>query len=115
MPTSPEADTYPMPEHGWTCFHCGATFTNVNLARDHFGRYPVATPACQLSPDHVREELRRYRFQEAKLHDIRERLAVAVETSDHFVSNPPEPYSVKRLARTLDELAIELLDAACGA
>ena len=38
---------------------------------------------------------------------------MAIETSDHFVSNPPEPYSVQRLATTLDELAIQLLDVAC--
>ena len=54
---TPEADTYPMPEHGWTCFHCGATFTNVNLARDHFGHYPFAKPACQLAAKEVQAEL----------------------------------------------------------
>lgn len=40
--------TYPAPQHGWTCFHCGETFTRYGDAMLHFGRYPSATPACQL-------------------------------------------------------------------
>jgi hypothetical protein len=39
-------DTYPAPAHGWTCFHCGETFTTVGSARDHFGSTPSATPGC---------------------------------------------------------------------
>lgn len=105
----PEHDTYPQPEHGWTCFHCGETFLHQKLARDHFGRYPSATPACQLSPAHVREELRRYRMLEAKLDDIQTRLASLIELTDYGCGMPRE------VAQTLDQIAIELLDAACGA
>lgn len=28
---------YLKPEHGWTCFHCGETFTTPGSARDHWG------------------------------------------------------------------------------
>ena len=41
-------DTYTAPAHGWTCFHCGETFTTVGSARDHFGAQPDATPGCML-------------------------------------------------------------------
>lgn len=40
--------TYQAPPHGWTCFHCGETFTVVGLARDHFGTGPDAVPGCIL-------------------------------------------------------------------
>lgn len=39
-------ETYEKPPHGWTCFHCGETFTTVGAARDHFGAAPDATPGC---------------------------------------------------------------------
>jgi len=41
-------DTYTKPEHGWTCFHCGETFTTLGSARDHFGATPVSEPGCVL-------------------------------------------------------------------
>jgi hypothetical protein len=40
--------TYTTPEHGWTCFHCGETFTTVGGARDHFGAKPDAMPGCMI-------------------------------------------------------------------
>lgn len=40
------ADTYPMPAHGWTCFHCGETFRTPGSARIHFGTTPASTPGC---------------------------------------------------------------------
>jgi hypothetical protein len=44
------ANTYPTPAHGWTCFHCGETFPptaegQVNAKR-HFGFDIYATPGC---------------------------------------------------------------------
>lgn len=42
----PERDTYDKPPHGWTCFHCGETFTTVRGARTHFGAHPDAEPGC---------------------------------------------------------------------
>ncbi|WP_425953312.1 hypothetical protein [Ralstonia pseudosolanacearum] len=41
-------DTYQMPAHGWTCFHCGETFKTVGSARDHFGATPTAEPGCMV-------------------------------------------------------------------
>lgn len=40
--------TYPMPQHGWTCFHCGETFTKLGCAADHFGDDQLQQPACVL-------------------------------------------------------------------
>jgi hypothetical protein len=40
--------TYERPPHGWTCFHCGETFTTEGSARVHFGAEPSATPGCVL-------------------------------------------------------------------
>lgn len=31
---------------GWTCFHCGETFTDLDAARDHFGASQTAAPGC---------------------------------------------------------------------
>ncbi len=42
----PDADTYPMPKHGWTCFHCGENFKKPGAAADHFGEKPGEKPAC---------------------------------------------------------------------
>lgn len=36
------------PPHGWTCFHCGETFTTIGLARVHFGAMPDAEPGCMI-------------------------------------------------------------------
>lgn len=41
-------DTYQAPAHGWTCFHCGETFTTPGSARDHFGAEPSAEPGCMV-------------------------------------------------------------------
>jgi len=40
--------TYPQPEHGWVCYHCGETFTTWGAARDHFGETPEVTTGCLL-------------------------------------------------------------------
>jgi len=39
-------DTYAKPANGWTCFHCGETFTTEGSARDHFGPHPYSEPGC---------------------------------------------------------------------
>jgi hypothetical protein len=48
MAADAPADTYPMPEHGWTCFHCGENFRTPGPARLHFGFDPSAEPACRI-------------------------------------------------------------------
>lgn len=40
------SDTYQAPPHGWTCFHCGETFTTPSAAREHFGPTPNSEPGC---------------------------------------------------------------------
>jgi hypothetical protein len=39
---------YPIPAHGWTCFHCGDTFKTPGAARDHFGFDMSTDPACRI-------------------------------------------------------------------
>ena len=88
MTTSDGADTYPMPKHGWTCFHCGETFTTPGSARDHFGAHMGATPGCQIKAGEERgllmalrraeKELERYRAEDSDA-DRRHRALV----SDH--------------------------------
>lgn len=47
--------TYPTPEPGWVCFHCGehfpGTFGGQRSAQEHFGEKPCATPACIVKGD----------------------------------------------------------------
>ncbi len=43
-----EIEYYTKPEHGWTCFHCGETFTTAGMAEDHFGFSPACEPACRV-------------------------------------------------------------------
>ena len=42
-------DTYPMPEDGWVCFHCGERFRKIGTAQDHFGSRPWAKAACTMT------------------------------------------------------------------
>ncbi len=62
-----DEDTYPMPAHGWTCFHCGETFRTPEGARQHFGADPLATPGCQIKAGEERGLLREIRRLEAVL------------------------------------------------
>ena len=43
------------PEHGWTCYHCGAnfegTFRGWQAAGHHFGWTPDAQPACRIAEE----------------------------------------------------------------
>lgn len=56
-----DIDTYPMPRHGWTCFHCGETFRTEFKARAHFGSTPEKITKCLrqriAAKDRVSEEL----------------------------------------------------------
>lgn len=72
-----DIDTYTKPPHGWTCFHCGETFTTPGGAEVHFGAKPIATPGCQIKVGEERgllmalrkaeEELERYRAQDSEI------------------------------------------------
>lgn len=82
-PADPAAiDTYPAPKHGWTCFHCGETFTTFGAARDHFGATPEAQIGClikQILPGEERGLLMELRKAEAAVEALRERGAKAEE------------------------------------
>lgn len=66
-------DTYTAPAHGWTCFHCGETFTTPGTARDHFGTLPDETAACVMKVELGGQrglimELRRLQDENRRLH-----------------------------------------------
>lgn len=67
------SETYEKPPHGWTCFHCGETFTTVGNAEDHFGATPIALPGCLLKVQLGNErgmlmELRKLQEENTRLH-----------------------------------------------
>lgn len=64
------AATYPIPQHGWTCFHCGETFTTVGGAEDHFGAKPNALAACQIKVGEERGPVMALRRAEARIAEI---------------------------------------------
>jgi hypothetical protein len=74
------AATFPMPAHGFTCFHCGETFTTPGSARDHFGFDPSADPACRIKIGAERGLVMALRRAERDLEDMRR--AVADEATD---------------------------------
>lgn len=85
---STQPDTYPTPEHGWTCFHCGETFPGTlagqHDARRHFGASIHDEPKCQISARRLRDmegQLRRYREEDTDLHREIARLQ-----SDHAIA-----------------------------
>ena len=43
-----EKGTYIPPKDGWTCFHCGETFTTTGAASDHFGGLSEDLSACRI-------------------------------------------------------------------
>lgn len=57
---------YEIPPHGWTCFHCGDTFTTPGAARDHFGFDPSSDPACRIKVGEERGLVMELRRVEAK-------------------------------------------------
>lgn len=78
-------DTYPKPEHGWTCFHCGETFMTKGGARDHFGYTPAETPGCVIKAIEVGEErgllhaLRRAECERDQWRELQHRAGEALE------------------------------------
>jgi hypothetical protein len=57
----------PPPALGWTCFHCGETFTTHDLARDHFGSTPDRVPGCIIQVGGERSLLIALRSSEEQL------------------------------------------------
>lgn len=65
-------DTYPQPEHGWCCFHCGETFTTPGSARNHFGATPAGVPGCIIKAGDERGLLMALRKVEAQLAELKD-------------------------------------------
>lgn len=65
---------YDQPEHGWTCFHCGETFTTPGAARDHFGFDPASEPACRIKLGAERGLVMALRKAEAEVADAYSKL-----------------------------------------
>ena len=58
---------YKYPTGGWTCFHCGANFTNTGAAAVHFGERPSFPVGCSV-------DLQEYRRMRNALHEANMRL-----------------------------------------
>lgn len=55
------------PALGWTCFHCGETFTTPGAARDHFGCDQSDDPACRIKVGEERGLVMELRKAEAEI------------------------------------------------
>jgi hypothetical protein len=61
----------PAVAHGWRCFHCEATFTDAESAREHFGNSERQGPICEIDAAKFRETealLARYQEEDTDLH-----------------------------------------------
>ncbi len=54
-------------QQGWTCFHCGATFTDEKCAREHFGTQQISEPACKIQGGAIHGILEALRDAEEQL------------------------------------------------
>lgn len=69
-------------EVSWRCFHCNDHFLDRQSAALHFGRTEYQSPACQVSPERLREleeQLRRYQEDDTDLH----RQLFAQQSAEH--------------------------------
>lgn len=56
---------------GWTCFHCGDTFSKFASARDHFGSTPAGVPGCIIKAGDEQGLLTALRRAEAREEELR--------------------------------------------
>lgn len=73
---------FPTPAHGWTCFHCGETFTAPDQARVHFGATPDQVPGCIIHAGAELGLLAELRVAEAKLARLVEALREGADALD---------------------------------
>jgi len=66
-----DSETYPQPAHGWTCFHCGETFTTVGAAQLHFGATPDEMAACVIKAGREKGLLMALRAAEDEIAKLR--------------------------------------------
>ena len=74
------AEHYTAPPGGWTCFHCGETFTTYGLARDHFGFEPSLDPGCRIKAGPERGLL--YELRRAEGDAMNAWAALHIESTD---------------------------------
>lgn len=55
---TPDGTEYYQPRHGFTCFHCGWTFRDPDLAARHFGSDPTVPALCTVTLEGVQERAR---------------------------------------------------------
>ena len=65
-----EEDTYLAPVGGWTCFHCGETFTTEGSASDHFGERPGDVAACRIKSGEERGLVMQIRRLQSKIRGL---------------------------------------------
>lgn len=74
---------YQMPSDGWTCFHCGETFTTWVGARDHFGATPGDRAACLIKLGDERGLVMELRKAEQRAEEQMERALQAERDLEH--------------------------------
>lgn len=124
--------TLPIPEHGWTCFFCGETFTTIGAARDHFGNEPFADTACRIKVGEERglvmalrraeKELARYRAEDSdadrEFHRMRAEHATALRREEEkgyerglrdgrtaALASEPRPDALEEMRKALEPFA----------
>ena len=70
--TMVKQDTYPIPEGGWVCFHCGERFTTEGTAEDHFGARPTDMAACLIKVGGERGLVMELRRVQAELREVKD-------------------------------------------
>jgi hypothetical protein len=70
-------ESYQMPASGWTCFHCGETFTTPGSAQNHFGNTPAATAGCRIKAGDERGLLMELRKSENRAEEFLQRALAA--------------------------------------
>ena len=86
-----------VPAHGWTCFHCGETFKDEAMARDHFGARAEQKPGCVIKVERGGER--------GLLHALR-------EAEDLVARHMEEDSDIHRLMRQLQHKHKEALCSA---
>lgn len=105
--------TYPTPEHGWVCFHCGehfsGTYEGQKRAKAHFGTNPESKTLCLVHAAYGLAKWQRYledknkELERANI-QLREQLAIAqaeLLTVPIRCVNCNEPYDVTKEVQTL--------------
>lgn len=106
----PALETYPMPEGGYVCFHCGERLTTVGQAEDHFGATQGALAGCQIKVGEERGllmELRkaeksRDEWMQRALHDEQE--IEHLECKVQSVTTAMQSYKPFRECRSINDV-----------